>query len=347
MRVANGWDVARRALVSQSTVSRVLRGDERVAPATRERVLRAAAQLGYAPDVAARALITGRSGTVAVVVPDIGNPLYPELITAAQQELQAAGYRMLLLNARFGDAEAHVKTLRGRTVDGALLATSIIDSPIAAESVRQGLPTALVIRGVEGVAVDTFLADDATGCQLVADHLVSLGHARIGLLTGPADTTSGRDRERLFQAALRRHGLVVPPGRVAHVSYMFETGARAARKLLEQRDPPTALFCGGDILAFSALQAISEKGLRTPEDVSVVGFDDVAMASWDMISLTTVRQPIDEMARQAVRTLIARIGGEDIGAPARHIFDVSLIQRRTTGPAPRFSRAGNGAARAG
>jgi LacI family transcriptional regulator len=337
--VANGWDVARRARVSQSTVSRVLRGDERVAPQTRERVLRAAAQLGYSPDAAAQALITGRSGAVAVVVPDVSNPLYPELITAAQQELQEAGYRMLLLNARFGDAEAHVKTLRGRTVDGALLATSIIDSPIAAESVRQGLPTALVIRGVEGVAVDTFLADDPAGCALVADHLVSLGHTRIGMLTGPLNTTSGRDRERLFQASLRRHGLSVPPELITHGDYIFDVGAQAALHLLDRPDPPTALFCGSDILAFGALHAIREKGLRTPADVSVVGFDDVVMAGWDMISLTTVRQPIDRMARQAVRTLIARIAGDDIGEAARHVFEVSLVERKTTGPAPGLSRS--------
>jgi LacI family transcriptional regulator len=331
--VVNGWDVARHAGVSQATVSRVMRGDSKVTPQTRELVLRAADELGYAPDTAAQALITRRTGSVAVVVPDLANPLYPQLITAAQEELHAAGYRMFLLNARFGDVDDHVRRLRGRTVDGVLLASSIIDSPTVAEFIRRGLPTALVIRGVEGVAVDTFIADDETGCALAAGHLTGLGHRRIGMISGPANTTSGRDRMRLFRAALEREGIGLPDPLVAHSPYTFDAGAELALRLLGGPDPPTALFCAGDVLAFGAVHAIRRHGRRVPADVSIVGFDDVAMAGWEMIGLTTIRQPIERMAREAVRALLRRISGADATPGRRHVFAVELIERGTTGPA--------------
>jgi LacI family transcriptional regulator, galactose operon repressor len=330
--VVNGWDVARRAGVSQATVSRVMRGDSKVAPQTRELVLRAAEELGYAPDTAAQALITRRTSSVAVVVPDLANPLYPQLITAAQAELHAAGYRMFLLNARFGDVDEHVRRLRGRTVDGVLLATSIIDSPTVAEFLRRGLPTALVIRGVEGVAADTFIADDETGCALAADHLTGLGHRRIGMISGPANTTSGRDRVRLFRVALRRDQVELPESLVAHSPYTFDSGAELALRLLGRAQRPTALFCASDVLAFGAVHAIRRAGLRVPGDVSVVGFDDVAMAGWEMIGLTTIRQPIEQMARESVRTLLGRISGEDASPRRRHVFAVELVERGTTGP---------------
>ena len=331
--MVNGWDVARHAGVSQATVSRVMRGDSKVTPQTRERVLRAAEDLGYAPDTAAQALITRRTGSVAVVVPDLANPLYPQLITATQQELHAADYRMFLLNARFGDVDDHVRRLRGRTVDGVLLATSIIDSPTVAEFLRRGLPTALVVRGVEGVAVDTFIADDEAGCALAAGHLTALGHRRIGMISGPANTTSGRDRVRLFRAALRRDQVELPESLVEHSPYTFESGAELALRLLGRPNPPTALFCASDVLAFGAVDALRRRGLRVPGDVSVVGFDDVSMAGWEMIGLTTIRQPIEQMAAEAVRKLLGRVSGADTTMPRRHVFAVQLIERGTTGPA--------------
>jgi len=331
--VVNGWDVARHAGVSQATVSRVMRGDSKVRPRTRELVLRAAEELGYAPDTAAQALITRRTGSVAVVVPDLANPLYPQLITAAQAELHAAGYRMFLLNARFGDVDDHVRRLRGRTVDGVLLASSIIESPTVAEFIRRGLPAALVIRGVEGVAVDTFIADDAAGCALAAGHLTGLGHRRIAMISGPANTTSGRDRMRQFRAALDRRGIGLPDPLVAHSPYSFDAGAELALHLLDRPDPPTALFCAGDVLAFGAVHALRRQGRRVPADVSIMGFDDVAMAGWEMIGLTTIRQPIERMAREAVRTLLGRISGADATPARRHVFGVELIRRGTTGPA--------------
>lgn len=330
--MVNGWDVARHAGVSQATVSRVMRGDSKVTPQTRELVLRAAEELGYAPDTAAQALISRRTGSVAVVVPDLANPLYPQLITAAQDELHAAGYRMFLLNARFGDVDEHVRRLRGRTVDGVLLASSIIDSPTVAEFIRRGLPTALVIRGVEGVAVDTFIADDAAGCALAAAHLTALGHRRIGMISGPANTTSGRDRMRLFRAALEPAGIGLPDPLVAHSPYSFEAGAEVALRLLGRPDPPTALFCASDVLAFGAVHAVRRQGRRVPADVSIVGFDDVTMAGWEMIGLTTIRQPIERMAREAVRALLGRISGTDVTPGLRHVFAVELIERGTTGP---------------
>jgi len=330
--MTTGWDVARAAGVSQSTVSRVLRGDPKVSVTGREAVLLAAEKLNYAPDLAARALITGRSGSVAMVVPDVTNPVYPQLISAVQRELQSQGYRMLLVNALVGDINSHIATLRGGVVDGVLLATSSLDVALD-QFLPSTLPTVLLIREVATGGYESYLADDAQGCELVAEHLTGLGHERIAIMTGPKNLLWAGKRVKLFRAALRRRKVPLSAEMVRHNQLEYAAAGDAVVELMDSPNPPTAIFCAADVLALGAMHALTRTGYRLPRDVSIVGFDDVTMAGWSMVGLTTIRQPLDVMARDAVSALLSQIdSGGRPASPRAHRFDVELIVRTSSGP---------------
>lgn len=333
--MANGYDVARAAGVSQTTVSRVFRGDPLVRAGTRDHVLEVAQRLGYAPNAAARTLTTNRAQTVAVVTPDVVNPLYPQEITALQAAFSAAGYRVMLFN-RGAESEGpqDLDALRGRVVDGIVFAAATVRSPLVAEFLDAGTPMVLLHRDIDGGAVDRVVVDDRAGCRLVAEYLVGLGHRRIGLVTGPPDTSSGRERSRHFTRALASLGHPLSPGRVRYGSHSHASGLAMGEELLTGDDAPTAILCGSDIAAYGVLEAAHRLGLRVPQDLSVVGFDDIAMSSWSMIGLTAVHQPLEEMARAAASTLLHRIEHPQEHVPRRRVFDVELVERRTAGPAP-------------
>lgn len=335
----NGYDVARAAGVSQTTVSRVFRGDTLVAERTRDHVMAVARRLGYAPNLAARTLTTNRAYTVAVITPDVVNPLYPQEITTLHGEFSAAGYRTMLL-AR-GDVDADedsaprdLDALRGRAVDGVVFAAATVESPAVAQFLESGMPLVLLHRDAERGEVDRVLSDDRAGCDLAAEYAVGLGHRRIGVLTGPPETSSGRARRQYFEEALAKLGCPLDPTYARWGSHSHETGFALAEELLELDPAPTAVLCGSDIVAFGVLDAARRRGLRVPEDLSVIGFDDIAMSSWSMIGLTTVRQPLEKMAKAAATTLLHRIEHPDDHTPRRRVFDVELIERGTSGPAP-------------
>lgn len=331
----NGWDVARAAGVSQTTVSRTLRGDRSVAPATREHVLDVARRLGYTPNTAARTLITNRTNTVAVVVADVANPLYPQEITTLQSELSAAGYRMMLFSmGADSSGPQDLDTLRGGAVDGIVFAAATVDSPVVSEFLEADMPLVLLNRDIDGADVDRVVADDRAGSEMVARFLVGLGHRRIGLITGRPDTSSGRDRAKFFGEALDELGSPLDPALVRAGVLSHANGFAWAEELLDTESAPTALLCSSDIVAYGALDAAIRRGLRVPEDLSIVGFDDLAMSGWSMIGLTTVHQPVEEMARTAVRTLLHRIEHGAAHTPQRMVFDVELVERATSGPAP-------------
>ncbi|MDR7300203.1 LacI family DNA-binding transcriptional regulator [Haloactinomyces albus] len=333
--VPNGWDVAREAGVSQTTVSRTLRGDPLVASATREHVLDVARRLGYTPNTAARTLITNRTNTVAVVVPDISHPLYPEETATIHAELSAAGYRMMLFSQGLGDSGPQdLEALRGNTVDGIVFAAATVDSPAVAEFLGNGMPLVLLNRDVDHVDVDRVLADDRAACDRVAQYLVDLGHRRIALISGRPDTSAGRDRTEFFGQALDRLGCPLDPELVRSGHLSHARGYTAAEELLDRDPAPTAVLCTSDIVAYGVLDAANRRGVRVPDDLSVLGFDDLTMSGWSMIGLTTVHQPLDEMARAAVRTLLDRIEHGADHVCQRKIFDVELVERRTAGPTP-------------
>jgi LacI family transcriptional regulator len=331
-------DVARVAGLSQSTVSRALRGDPRVTPETRERVRAAAAQLGYTPNAMGRMLVEGTTRTVGMVVTDISNPFYPNLIAPLHDELAALGYRMVLFTERLegDDAEADrgMEGLVDRGVDGAVLTTSTLDGAVPRELLRRGLPFVFLTRTVDGIPADAVTVDNALGASLVAAEVVRAGHRRVAAIFGPANTSTGRDRERGFRAGLAAAGIALDPGVVRHGPYTVDGGRAAATELLGLPERPTVIVCFNDLVAIGALNAATASGLRVPDDVSITGWDDLPMASWEVCRLTTVRQSMDEMARTAARLVVERIERRGPEEPRHVLLDPQLVLRSTLGPPP-------------
>lgn len=327
---STGWDVAREAGVSQTTVSRTFRGDPRVAPKTRELVLEVASRLGYTPDPIARGLVTRRSGVVAVVVADITNPIYPALITTLHEQLRTRQLRMMLFKERDDGASPHdVLDLATSAVDGIVFASATVESEVVARFAHR-VPAVLISRDAPGVELDKVLPDDDGGCRAVARHLVELGHRRIGMIAGSRHTSSGRGRVDLFRAALDRLGVGLGDELIRRGDSTYDSGARCMNELLDHSERPTAIFCASDTMAITAMDVALRRGVRIPDDVSLVGFDDIPASGWAMIDLTTVRQPFEAMARDALDLLAKRMAGED-GPPRLHRHGVELVPRGTTG----------------
>ena len=326
-------DVARLAGVSQMTVSRVLQGSSRVTVETRERVLAAMDEAGYRPHAAARTMRTRRSSTVGVVVADITNPFYPQLLEAVGRALEEAGRRMVLWNAPDPGADGALHALDEGTVDGLIFTTVTAASERLAAAARRGEPLALLHRGLDALDCDQVTTDNLAGGRAVADYLVDGGNTRIGFLRGPELPSTARDRERGFRERLDELGLPLAAELTADGGFAHDLARSAMRELLGGQHPPTAVFCANDLTALGAVDGALSLGKRVPEDVWVVGYDDIEMASWDAFDLTTVRQPIAEMARAAVHLLLERI--EDRSAPARkQRFPSELLVRGSTAHTP-------------
>ncbi|MBB4660920.1 LacI family DNA-binding transcriptional regulator [Conexibacter arvalis] len=326
-------DIAREVGLSQTTVSRALRGDPRVAPDTLARVRAAAERLAYVPDAAARWLTTGRTLTVGVVVADITNPFYPEIVEVLHAELGREGYATVLLNdPRADDLARH---LRGRSVDGLIVVSATLDDGLAARLPRLGVPLVLLNRDLDEIAADRVLSDNVAGGALVVDHLLELGHRRIGLIAGPPNTSTARDREQGMRAALAARGLPLAPELRRAGSFSHHSGYQGCVELLRLPEPPTAVVCASDVVAFGALDAAKRLGVEVPRRLSIVGYDDIAMAGWEAFALTTIRQPLAQMAKRSVRLLLERLrpaGGSPPPAapPRREVFPPHLVKRETT-----------------
>jgi len=316
--------------VSQATVSRVINDDPRVAPSTRERVRQVIKRVGYEPNAIARGLVTSRTDLVGVVVSDITNPFYPELLEALGARLAERELKMLLFNAWGQDEQDVVRLLLGQRVDGIIFTSALLDSSVVREVAERGLPVVLANRGVDGIDCDCVRGDNDTGARAAAEHLLALGHRRIGVVVGIGRSSTSRDRLNGFRDALARGGVSLPDELMAYGEFRYDRAYDETLRLLRLADPPTALFCVNDLMAFAALSAAVHEGVHVPERLSVVGFDDIPMASWDAFQLTTVRQPLEEMATEAVDILVERIREPD-RAPRTLIFASNLVVRATTG----------------
>jgi len=338
-RTVTSYDVARRAGLSQSTVSRALRDDPRVTPQTRERIRELAREMGYVPHITARSLITRRSSAIAVISGDMRNPSYPTLVNALQDRFARNDYRVLLMSNRTEGSrqDKDIRALRGGLVDGVVFISSRLDSPVVPELIDGGIPLVILNRDVDGSQagrVDRVTSDNVRGGALVADHLVDLGHRRIGMISGPLDNSSVKLRESGLRARLAERGAPLDESLVVRGPIDADTGIAGATDLLTRGRPPSALFCVTDFVAYGALDAVKRLGLAVPGDLSVVGYNDLDISAWAIFDLTTVRQPLAEMAHTAAELLLARIDGA-AGAPVHREFAVELVARGSTGPAIR------------
>jgi LacI family transcriptional regulator len=323
------------AEVHPGTVSRALNEQTRalVNPETAERVLRAAERLGYRPNPIARGLKTNRSFTVGVVIPDLTNPLFPPIVRGIEDRLTEAGYTALIVNTD-NDADrerTQIAAMRARQVDGFIAATARLDHELLAEAGAGGTPLVLVNRSFEDGAVPAVTVDDREGIRLAVEHVAALGHRRIGHLAGPQNVSTGHRRYLGFLEAMRTAGLEVPAGYVSFTAALTESeGTRASAELLKRQPRVTAVVAGNDRLAIGCYDTLAAHGLSCPEDVSIVGFNDMPFVDRLRPPLTTVRVPQREIGTVAADLLLQQLS--DPSQPAREILlEPALVIRASTG----------------
>ena len=324
-------DVAARAGVSQPTVSLVLGRNPtaRVAPETRERVLRAAEELGYRPNVLARGLVQRRSFALGIVVPDLRNPFFVDVVSGAERVAAEERYAVLLSETGGRSPVPHLEALQARQIDGIL-----IDAHAAA------LLPADLLAGVNVVLIDEpserwpGVASDAAGAgRLAGEHLLALGHRRVAFI-GPADDVHAfRMRERGFVQALRAAGVALPSVRLRRAPATAAGGLEAMRALLALVPRPTAVFCANDLAALGALKACAAAGVRVPAELSLVGCDDIELGRLVTPELTTIAVPARELGARAARLLLRALAGEPAPRASRPL-PVRLVARGTSATAP-------------
>jgi DNA-binding LacI/PurR family transcriptional regulator len=331
-------DVAALSRVSKSTVSNVLRGTGSVSPATRDRVLAAIATLGYRPNVLARNLVQQRTHTIGVVVGDLANTFYAELVKLLEREASDRAYTTFVCNTD-GHAEREaerIESLLEHRVGGILLLQFSGDRSIVSQLVVEQVP--LVVVSCWDERLDCVAVDDRAGMALAVEHLADLGHERIGYVSGDVvERETDLARHDGYERAMLRRGLVVD---AAHALWWDEDEAEpaatdaAVRRVLAAPAPPTAFVASNDYNAIRLLDALERVGARVPQDVSVVGFDGIALGGLTRIGLTTVAQPRERMAAVATAALVDRIEGTGDGERLGARLDPSLVVRTTTAAPP-------------
>jgi LacI family transcriptional regulator len=334
-------DVAKQAGVSTATVSRVLSGVGRARPETRARVLDAARVLEFRPSLVARSLKQRATRTLGLIVTDIENPYFPQLVRAVEDAANAEGYAILLCNANEDpEREAtYLDVLVERRVDGMIVAASTIGTRQREWLAHPPVPVVLVNTSASQVDLPSIASDNRAGGQLAARHLLELGHRRFGYLMPPPRNVDAPNRVAGVQDELARHDREHRAERASlalgNGGPTVAGGEAAMDELLAAAVRPTAVIAYNDLMAIGALRAIRRAGLRVPHDVSLIGFDDVAFAEYAEPALTTLRQETAEMGRWAVARLTERLSGRPTAAPTpRIVLPVRLAIRASTGPAP-------------
>ncbi|HXV96613.1 MAG TPA: LacI family DNA-binding transcriptional regulator [Gaiellaceae bacterium] len=324
-------DVARAASVSVGTVSNVVSGARAVRPETRERVERAIAELGFRPNTIARALIRRRTQTVGMVIPDVTNPFFSDLIWEVERALTEADYAVVFGNSANDPARErqYLEAFLSRRVDALVVVVTAGADLEFVRSLAAEVPTVFVDRLVPP-DVDSVVGDNDAGMALVVDHLVGLGHGRVALVNGDAELETARAREAGAVAALARHGL--EPVSRSTGAFTLESGDEQGSALFAGAASPTAVVAANDLLAMGVLAAASRAGLAVPGDVSVTGYDDIAYAAFTSPPLTTVRQPARAMGEEAARLLLARLEGD--GSPPRRRVVEPELRARASAAAP-------------
>ncbi|OAN76298.1 LacI family transcriptional regulator [Jannaschia sp. EhC01] len=322
--------VARKAGVSQSAVSRTFTPGASISVDLREKVERAARELKYRPNVLAQAMITGRSRIIGLVVAYLDNQFYPEAIEKLSVALQEQGYQVLVFMgvSTVGDLEHVIDEILSFQVDGIILASVSLTSNLAQLCDNHGIPVVLFNRDQDDDRLCAVTADNYGGGKLIAQHLVAGGHERFGYIAGFEGATTQRERERGFRDGLAEAGADIAFREVGGFTY---AGARAAAlEMFTGGDRPDAVFVCNDHMAFAVMDVLRLKlGLRVPGDVSVAGFDDVPIAAWPSFDLTSYRQPINQMVDRTVLAMLARIDNPD-AAPVKASVEGRLILRGST-----------------
>lgn len=323
-------EVAALAGVSQSAVSRVFTPGSSVSPKTAEKVRAAAEKLGYRPNVLARSLKSGKSRIIGLLVAYLENYFYPEVVERLSTELQKEGYHVLVFLAPIStmNVDQVVRELMDYQVDGIVMASVSMSSDLAARCHATGIPVVLFNRAHSDPRLSSVTSDNFKGGRMLADYLISLGHQNIAYVAGFAGASTQLDREAGFRAGLEAAGMELFAR--AEGNFNYADAQRAARELFATHRRPDAVFVANDHMAFAVMDVLRfELGLRVPQDVSVVGFDDVPPAAWPAYNLTTFRQHVDQMVAETVRMLTSSIT-DGRGESQRVVLDGALIIRGST-----------------
>jgi LacI family transcriptional regulator len=327
--------IADRVGVSYATVSRALNGKYGVKADTRARVLAVADELNYRPNAIARGLVKNQTHTLGLVIPDITNPFFPEVARGIEDGAQEAGYSLFLCNTNWEEARevSYLRLLVEKRVDGIVIAPITDKDAELEQALGPGLPLVYVSRTPRNTRRGFVVIDNARGGFLATEHLIRQGYASIGFIGALEGSLTVDERLEGYKLALAQYGLPLEERYLLFGDFKRETGYNLIRRLIESGEAPRAVFAENDLLALGVIQGARELGLAVPQDLAVIGFDDIPFASFPEVQLSTIAQPKYEMGKTAVRMLIAAIAaGPQAGEPGERqvILEPELIVRRSS-----------------
>ena len=331
--------VARRARVSTATVSRTINGSANVSPKTADRVRRAIEALNFYPNTNARALGSGRSSLYGLIISDITNPFFPELVKAFEDVAVEHAQEVLIANTDYdaGRMEHCVSRMLQRKVDGVAIMTSEMEDRLIDVFSRRNVPLVFLDTAMTRPGVNAIKVDYAAGVAIAVEHLTKLGHKRLGFISGPLWLASARARQQAFTEGLHAHGLNLDERLSEEGNHRVDGGHAAMQRILASGARPTAIVASNDLTAIGAMGAIHESGLRVPEDISIIGYDDILLSAYTRPSLTTLAISRTEIAATAFRSLFHRSRDPENVAHAagrEYVIRPTFVERCSTGPAP-------------
>ncbi len=325
-------EVAKLAGVSKATVSRVMNNSKPVNPEKHERVLRAIKELEFVPNAVARGLVHKRTGLVGVVIPDITNPFFAELVKGVEEVVREKNYNMILCNTAHNTEKEinYLKMLKEKYVDGIIFMTAKVTVKHKEFFKKSQLPVTFINRKCEDIQVASLDIDNYQAAYDMTAFFLKRGHRHVAIIRAPlTDKTSGFERFKGYQDAMRQYGIDPKESLVMRSNFRIDSAYKAVKQFLQEHHRATAIFATSDLMAIGAIRCLQDHHIDVPGQVEVAGFDDIAMASYYCPSITTVRQPISEMGRQATRLLIKEINGEIIKS-RNLILPYQLISREST-----------------
>lgn len=333
MRVS-AYDVAKKAGVSQSTVSRVLNNYPFIKEKTRKKVLAAIEELGFTRDEIARGLAQKKTNTIGLIVGDIENPFFAESVGVMMKQASQLGYDVIICNTNHQDhlLEKSIQTLIGKRVDGMIIASTNKNNHRLEELYQSRFPLVLYNASLEGMDTNYVIVDNEKGAYQATEHLIKLGHRKIAFIAGPESVYSMVQRLKGYKRALESFDLLYQENLVYKDEYTYEKVFNYTIKILESKNRPTSFFAISDQMALAVLDAVKSLNLEVPEDISIIGFDDINLASNSHIGLTTIAQSKEKMADLALKNLISLIQDPEQRTPIQVVLEPKLMVRKTTGP---------------
>ncbi len=335
--MANIKDVAKRANVSITTVSHIINKTRYVSDELTERVNKAMEELDYHPNSLARGLRSGKTKTIGLVIPDISNQFFAEISRKIEDRGFENGYSVILCNTNDSPQKekTYIDVLLAKKVEGIIFISTIVESNNIDKVMEFNIPTVVVDRIIKDIKSDTVLVNNSKGGYTATKYLLDLGHRRIGCIEGPSPITPSAQRVEGYRQALQEEGIKIDPDLIVTGDFRYESGNKAMRELLALPNPPTAVFACNDMMALGAIQAINDSGMNIPNDISVIGFDNIPFSETIYPTLTTMAQPIYEIANLIVDLLISRIKlhqqrirtSEQTPEYRHVVFETKLIER--------------------